>query len=88
MGGAVVGASVGVAYCVRKLVFDQIGAHAQHFIQNRARHRPEAVTAHFVLGKAHAAQGGQNGVVAHRAAGATGTGEQVAASPGVGVQFA
>src|SRR5262245_5604738 len=38
---AVVCASVGVAHGVGKLVFNVIGTHAQHFIENGSRHSSE-----------------------------------------------
>lgn len=30
-----------------------VSAYAQHFVKNRARHRPEAVPAYFILAAAH-----------------------------------
>ena len=50
-----------------ELMLDQIRAHPQHLIQYRARHRPEAVPAHFVLGDAQPAHCSQDGVITHGA---------------------
>ena len=65
MGRAVVGAPVRVAHGMGELVFDEIGADAEHFIQNHPCHRPEAVPAHLFLVDSHASHGSENGVVAY-----------------------
>lgn len=64
-----------------------IHSETQHFIENRPRHGPEAVAAHFFLADAHATHGGQGGVVAHGAGSAPRSREDVLAAPGQGLQL-
>ena len=65
-----------------KLVIDDVGAEAKDFVQDGARHRAEAVTAHLVGLDAGAAEGGQHCVVGHRARVGAGAGEDITAVAG------
>lgn len=65
--GPVVRPTIRVAHRVGQLVLDVIRAELQNFIKDRPCHGPEPMTSHLVLGKTHATQGTQHGVVAHRA---------------------
>jgi len=88
VGRAVVGAAERVADGVGKLVLDHIRTKAQHFIEERARHRAEAVSAHLGGGDAQPSHGRQYSVVAHGPrVGACGW-EHIAARPGQRLQVA
>ena len=56
----------GIPHRVGQLVFDEVGAKAQHFIQNGSRHGPKAMTCHFLFADPHAPQSRQNRIVADR----------------------
>src|SRR5450759_283575 len=63
MRGAVVCAPVRIAHSMGKLVFDEVRAHLEHFVQDGASHCAEAVAAHFILSITHTPQGGQYSVI-------------------------
>src|SRR5271157_1549769 len=84
---AVIGTPVRVPHSMSKLVLDEIGADAQHFVKNRPCHRPEAVPAHFILVDSHASHRGENGVVAHRSSVTPRAWKDKASVASEGVQF-
>jgi hypothetical protein len=46
-----------------QLVLDQMRRESQGLVQDRPRCRAKAVSGHLVFGDAHAAQGGEDGVI-------------------------
>jgi len=73
----VVSASVRITHRVGELVLDEIRPKAQHLVQDGSRHGAKSVAAHLILGDAHATNGSENGVVAHRPLAAAGAGEDI-----------
>lgn len=64
--GTVVGHAQGVRHLVGKLVLDALGLVAKFFVQDGARHGPEAVAGDFGSGGVpHATQGCVDGRAAH-----------------------
>src|SRR6202050_2735191 len=84
---AVVGAPVRVADSMGKLVFYEVRPNTEHFVEYRPRHRPEAVSAHFLFGDIHATHGSENCVLAHRSCIANGARKNKATPASDGVQF-
>ena len=80
----------GIPHRVGQLVFDEVGAKAQHFIQNGSRHGPKAMTGHFLFADTHAPQSSQNRIVAHRPISPriAGTWENMTSLSGDRMQFA
>src|SRR5262249_23615281 len=85
--GVVVSGSNGVLLCMSKLPLDCVGIPAL-LVQPRRCHATETVPGHLILRVSQPTQGCVDGVLAHRALGATDSGEYVPASSGDGMQLA
>lgn len=60
-----------------ELMFHEVRADIEPFVQYRSRHGPEAVRTHFVLRDTHSLHGRADGAAAHGAAGAARAGKHV-----------
>jgi hypothetical protein len=69
-----------VADRMDELVLDVIRPNTQHFVQNRPRHRPEAMPSPFILVYARTSHSGENRIVAHGTGGAPRAGKNKSAS--------
>ena len=70
-----------------ELVFNEIRADTQNFIEHGASHRAETVARHFIFLEAHAAESGEDCVVTHRADKGARTRKYETAFPGLRMEF-
>lgn len=67
MRGPVIGPAIGIFHLVGQLMLDDVRTKAEQLIEDSSRCCPEAVTGDGLLVKAHAPEGGIDGVLAHGA---------------------
>ena len=70
---SVVRTPIRVSHSMGELMFNQIRANSQYFIENCSGHGTKAMPAHFILGYTHAAHRCKDGVIAHWPCVAAGT---------------